>query len=55
MKAITLSIASSALVLGLSLSALAAAPTTGAAPIIEGRDAPILLARMVVTATPLPN
>lgn len=57
MKIIALSIASSVLVLGASLSALAAAPATAAqpAPIIAGKDRPILLARMVVTATPLPD
>ncbi|WP_311267275.1 hypothetical protein [Sphingobium sp. WCS2017Hpa-17] len=55
MKTIALSLASSALVLGLSLSAMAAAPANGAAPVVEGKDRPILLARMVVTATPLPN
>lgn len=55
MKTIALSLASSALVLGLSLSAMAAAPADGAAPVVEGKDRPILLARMVVTATPLPN
>ena len=55
MKTIALSLASSALVLGLSLSAMAAAPTGGTAPLIEGKDRPILLARMAVTAPPLPN
>ena len=53
MKPIALSLASSALVLGASLSALAAAPVQHPAPIVEGKDKPILLARMVVTATPL--
>lgn len=55
MKTIALSLASSALILGASLSALAAAPTTTPAPIMEGKDQPILLKRMVVVATPLPN
>lgn len=55
MKTIALSLASSALVLGLGLSAMAAAPAGGTAPLIEGKAKPILLARMVVTATPLPN
>lgn len=55
MKTIALSLASSALVLSLSLSALAAAPTGRAAPVVGGKGRPILLARMVVTATPLPN
>lgn len=55
MKTIALSLARSALVLGLSLSAMAAAPTNGTAPVVEGKDRPILLARMTVTATPLSN
>jgi len=55
MKTIALSLASSALVLGLGLSAMAAAPANGGAPVIQGKDRPILLARMVVSATPLPN
>ncbi|SEQ84467.1 hypothetical protein [Sphingobium sp. YR768] len=55
MKTIALSIASSALVLSLGLTALAAAPLAQQAPIVEGKGKPILLQRMVVTATPLPN
>jgi hypothetical protein len=55
MKTITLSLASSALVLGLSLTPLLAAPAAQGAPVIEGKDRPILLQRMVVTATPLPD
>jgi hypothetical protein len=55
MKTIAMSIASSALVLGLSLSALTAASAERPAPLIEGKDRPILLQRMVVTATPLPG
>jgi hypothetical protein len=55
MKTITLSLASSALVLGLSLSALAAAPAAPSSPILEGKEKPILLARVVVVETPLPN
>ena len=55
MKTAALSIASSALVLGASLSALAAAPAPQPAPIVEGKGKPILLARMVVSATPLPD
>ncbi|MEC3910764.1 hypothetical protein U5A82_09835 [Sphingobium sp. CR2-8] len=55
MKTIALSIASSALVLGLSLTPLFAAPATQAAPVVEGKDRPILLQRMVVTATLLPS
>lgn len=54
-KAAALSIVSSALILGASLSAMAAAPAPPSAPIIMGKDHPILLQRMVVTATPLPN
>jgi hypothetical protein len=50
-----LSIVSSALILGASLSAMAAAPAPQSAPIIMGKDRPILLQRMVVTATPLPD
>lgn len=55
MKTIALSLVSSALVLGASLSALAATPAAKPAPMIEGKDRPILLQRMVVIATPLPN
>jgi hypothetical protein len=55
MKTVALSLVSSALVLGLSLSAMAAAPANSATPVVEGKDRPILLARMVVSATPLPN
>jgi hypothetical protein len=55
MKTIALSIASSALILGASISAMTAAPGRQPAPIVEGKDRPILLQRMVVTATPLPN
>lgn len=54
-KAAALSIVSSALILGASLSAMAAAPAASSAPVIRGKDRPILLQRMVVTATPLPN
>lgn len=50
-----LSLASSALILGASLSAMAAAPAPPSAPIIMGKDRPILLQRMVVMATPLPD
>ncbi|WP_420143697.1 hypothetical protein [Sphingobium sp.] len=53
MKTIALSIASSALVLGASLTAMAATPAS--ASVIESRDQPILLGRVVVEATPLPN
>jgi hypothetical protein len=54
-KTAALSIVSSALILGASLSAMAAAPVPPSAPIIMGKDRPILLQRMVVTATPLPD
>lgn len=54
MKTIAMSLASSALVLGLGLMAFAA-PAAQPAPIVEGKDRPILLQRMVVTATVLPN
>ena len=52
MKTILASTASSALLLSLSLVALAAQPVTPA-PLLEGQGQPILLKRMVVTATPL--
>jgi hypothetical protein len=55
MKTIALSLASSALVLGLSLTPLLAAPAAQGAAVIEGKNRPILLQRMVVTATPLPD
>ncbi|HUD91273.1 hypothetical protein [Sphingobium sp.] len=55
MKTIALSIASSALAPGVSLSALAGAPAATPIPIIEGKDRPILPQRMVVSATSLPN
>lgn len=50
MKTILASTAASALLL--SLAALAA-QTAPSAPLIEGKGRPILLKRMVVTATPL--
>ncbi|MET0372580.1 MAG: hypothetical protein ABW039_14550 [Sphingobium sp.] len=53
MKTIALTLASSSFIGLLGLASLAGArapePVT-----LEGRDRPILLARMVVTATPLP-
>ncbi|MEC3949960.1 hypothetical protein [Sphingobium sp. HWE2-09] len=54
MKTIALSIASSALLLSLSLSPLVAASAPQPVPVLTGKDRPILLQRMVVTATPLP-
>lgn len=41
------------LVAGMGLAALAAAPPPVQPRVLEGRDRPILLARVVVTATPL--
>ncbi|WHO37690.1 hypothetical protein PMI04_014080 [Sphingobium sp. AP49] len=54
MKTIVLSLASSALLLGLSLTPFAEAQAPQTAPLLAGKDHPILLARMTVTATPLP-
>jgi hypothetical protein len=52
MKNLSLALAGSALIMGLGLSGLALAEP-GKPVVVEGRDAPILLARVVVTATPL--
>lgn len=52
MKTLFASTAASALLLGLSLATLAAQPA-GPAPLVEGKSQPILLKRMIVTATPL--
>ncbi|HKY82314.1 MAG TPA: hypothetical protein VJM09_12685 [Sphingobium sp.] len=52
MKTSIASAAASALILGLSLASFAAQPPP--AKLVEGKDRPILLKRMVVIATPLP-
>lgn len=54
MKAIAIAFAGSALVAGLGLG-IAEAPPPQAPAVIEGKDKPILLARVVVTATALPE
>ncbi|WP_022682835.1 hypothetical protein [Sphingobium bisphenolivorans] len=51
MKAIALSLTGSLLLLGIILTPF----TLTQAPILEGKDHPILLKRMVVTATALPR
>jgi hypothetical protein len=55
MKDIVLSITASLLVLGITLTPFAVAQPVQAAPLIEGKDHPILLQRMTVTATALPG
>jgi hypothetical protein len=55
MKFAMLSLSASALWIGLSLGPPTSAHHPGQAPMIEGRNRPILLQRMVVTATPLPD
>ncbi|MBH1992081.1 MAG: hypothetical protein I8H86_04270 [Sphingomonadaceae bacterium] len=56
MQRIVLSLTASLLALGVTLAPFALArPDATAAPLIEGKAQPILLARMVVTATPLPE
>lgn len=52
MKTVIASTAASALLFGLSLAAFAA-PSAGPAKLLEGKGHPILLKRVVVTATPL--
>ncbi|HEX7741627.1 MAG TPA: hypothetical protein VF489_09845 [Sphingobium sp.] len=52
MKTIIASAAASALLFGLSLASFAPRPVTPS-PVLEGKGQPILLKRMVVTATPL--
>ncbi|ATP20188.1 MULTISPECIES: hypothetical protein [Sphingobium] len=54
MKMIAASLISSALLLGVSLTPFADAQAPQTAQLLEGKDHPILLARMTVTATPLP-
>ena len=54
MKTFALSIAGSALVLGLGLAGFAQAEAPRAPLVVEGKDKPIVLARVVVTATALP-
>ncbi len=53
MKTIAISLSASALILGLSLAAFAGAQQPHRALVVEGKDRPILLGRMVVEATPL--
>lgn len=56
MKTAMISLTASALVLGLGLATFADGRDAGPAPVVlQGKDRPILLARMVVTATPLPD
>ncbi len=57
MKSILLSMAASLFVLTLGLAPFATvdAQPTAQAQIVEGQHHPILLARMTVTATPLPE
>lgn len=52
MKTTALSLTAAVLMLGVSLTPFA---TARPAPVLEGKDHPILLQRMVVTATLLPN
>ncbi len=54
MKPIILSLSASLLALGVTIAPFALARPDGTAPLVEGKDRPILLQRMVVTATPLP-
>ena len=54
MKTVLASAVASALLFSVSLASFAAPPATPAS-VIEGKDRPILLKRMVVTATPLPR
>ncbi|BBF71082.1 MULTISPECIES: hypothetical protein [Sphingomonadaceae] len=54
MKPIILSLSASLLALGVTIAPFALAQPDSAAPLVEGKDRPILLQRMVVTATPLP-
>lgn len=55
MKTIALSLIAAALLLGTSLTPFARARPDAPAPLMEGKDHPILLKRMMVTATPLPS
>ncbi|MES2173599.1 MAG: hypothetical protein V4523_06570 [Pseudomonadota bacterium] len=54
MKSIILSLSASLLALGVTIAPFALVRPDSPAPMIEGKDRPILLQRMVVTATPLP-
>lgn len=53
MQRIVLSLTASLLVLGVALAPFALARPAASAPVIEGKAQPILLARMVVMASPL--
>ena len=53
MHRIILSLSASLLTLGVTLAPFALAGPNAPAPIMEGKDHPILLQRMVVSATPL--
>ena len=59
MQRIVLSLTASLLALGVTIAPFALARPAASAPVptpvIEGKDHPILLGRMVVTATPLPE
>ncbi|MGC4253024.1 MAG: hypothetical protein QM605_16560 [Sphingobium sp.] len=56
MKTIAASLSASALILSLSLATFAGAQQQDhRPPIVEGKERPLLLARMVVEATPLPK
>lgn len=54
MKTIALSSAATILLVTASLAPFASARPKSPAPLLMGKDRPILLKRMVVTATPLP-
>ncbi|WP_242124691.1 hypothetical protein [Sphingobium sp. Sx8-8] len=55
MKIIAISLTATALLLAASLTSFALARPDKAGPVLEGKDHPILLQRMVVTATLLPS
>lgn len=55
MKLAILSLSASTLLVCLGLGSLTSAQHPQQAPMIEGKEKPILLERMVVTATPLPD
>lgn len=55
MKTTALSLTAAALLLGISLAPFAVARPEAPAPLLEGKGHPILLKRMVVTATLLPS
>ncbi|WP_176590785.1 hypothetical protein [Sphingobium sp. EM0848] len=55
MKTIALSLTATALLMGASIAAFATAKSDAPAPLLEGKDRPILLKRIIVTATLLPS